>query len=201
MKKRIALILAVVLLLGIAVGATIAWLTDTTEEVKNTFIHSTLDVTLEETTGDEYKMIPGHYVEKDPKAGVPAGSEDAYLFVEVTEADGVVTYTDADGVSQTTKWSDFLTYEIADGWTLVPGESNVYYRTVMADAAEADRAFYVLKDNKVYVKNTVTKEMMDALDKDTTKYPTLTFQAYAVQYWENNTTHFEPAEAWANITG
>ena len=195
MKKRIALILAVVLLLGIAVGATIAWLTDTTEEVKNTFIHSTLDVTLEETTGDEYKMIPGHYVEKDPKAGVPAGSEDAYLFVKV---ESNMTITEANDVYSV---GEYLEYEIADGWTLVPGESNVYYRTVMADAAEADRAFYVLKDNKVYVKNTVTKEMMDALAEDTTKYPTLTFQAYAVQYWENNTTPFEPAEAWAKISG
>ena len=62
MKKSIALVLALVLVVGGVVGGTIAWLTDETEEIKNTFTVGNIDIELAETTTN-YKMIPGETIE------------------------------------------------------------------------------------------------------------------------------------------
>ena len=55
MKKKIALLMACVMAFGIAVGGTLAWLTDTTGEVKNTFTDSDINITLTETDTDSSK--------------------------------------------------------------------------------------------------------------------------------------------------
>ena len=71
-----------------------------------------------------------------------------------------------------------MTYSIADGWTKGDGTkipANVYYREVSAVTANTD--FYVLKDNKVSVREDLTKEEI----KNITTQPKLTFTAYAVQ--------------------
>jgi protein-disulfide isomerase-like protein with CxxC motif len=71
----------------------------------------------------------------------------------------------------------------------------VFYRSVAA--SDTDQAFAVLKDNKVAVRSTVTKTMMNELTANT--YPTLTVTAYASQLYKNNTTQFTAAEAWTNV--
>ena len=183
MKKTMALLLAVVLLVGVAVGATIAWLTAETPEVKNTFTTSSIGVALNEST-TQYKMIPGWTIAKDPKVNVTADSEDCYLFVKVTESEN---------------FKSFMTYAIADGWTKL--SDGVYYRIFDSNDSEnanvKGTAYSVLKGDKVTVLDNVTKENMAALT-DATK-PTLTFQAYACQLYKSNTTKFEPAEAWAKV--
>ena len=86
MKKRtLALILALVLVFGAAVGGTIAYLTDTTDPVTNTFTVGKVDITLTETfntdtdndgTNDAWKaqLIPGTTYAKDPVVTVTANS-------------------------------------------------------------------------------------------------------------------------------
>ena len=74
--------------------------------------------------------------------------------------------------------------------------AGVYYRVVEADANQ-DQAFGVIKEDKVTVKNTVTKEMMNTMESNNS-LPTLTITAYASQY-ENGDSRFEAAEAWANV--
>jgi predicted ribosomally synthesized peptide with SipW-like signal peptide len=177
-KKTFVMLLALVLVFGIAVGGTLALLTAKTEEVKNTFTPSTINIKLEETkpTDKTAKMLPGATIEKDPKATVLTGSEDCWLFVEVTKS---------------ANFDYFMTFEIADGWTLVEGTTNVYGRKVAV--ADMGTAYSVLKNDRVTVKDTVTKEDLDALTDAT--YPTLTFKAYAVQLM-NGTTEFTAAEAW-----
>ena len=179
-KKTFVMVLALVLVFGIAVGGTLAVLTAKTSEVKNTFTPSNIDITLEETKPENKtaKMVPGATIEKDPKATVVAGSEDCWLFVEITKS---------------TNFDDFMTYEIADGWTLVDETTNVYARQVKA--AQMGTAFSVLKNDQVTVKDTVTKAQMEALTDAT--HPTLSFTAYAVQLMKDNTTEFTAAEAWA----
>lgn len=182
MKKRsVALLCAVMMIVGIAAGGTIAWLTDHTAEVKNTFTVGNIDIDLTETTTD-YKMIPGKTIAKDPKVTVEAGSEASYVFVKVDES------TDP-------KLSDYISYTIAAGWTQVEGTDNVYYRQVEA-VTDEDVSFDVLEGNKVTVKDTVTKEMMDALEETGEGYrPTLTFTAYAIQSADLGTTNIR--EIWA----
>ncbi len=160
-SKAFVVMLALVLALGCAVGGTIAWLTKTTDPVVNTFTYGNIDIELTETTGTEYKIIPGQDIPKDPKVTVKANSETCYLFVKV--------------VKEGTFVANKVTYDIADGWELVEGQSNVYWREVSANAANQD--FPVLKDNKVTVSNTLTKDDI----KDITTDPTLTFTAYAIQ--------------------
>ncbi len=182
-SKSLVMILALVLVIGCTVGGTLAWLTDKTAEVKNTFTTSDVDIELAETTGDSYKMVPGATITKDPKVTVKAVSEACMLFVKVEKS---------------TNFDHFMTYEMAEGWaelTGVEGVTGVYYREV--ENTDADQDFAVIKDNKVTVKDTVTKEMMNNLTEAT--YPTLTVTAYASQLMKNNDAKFTAAEAWANV--
>lgn len=198
-NKILALVLACIVCVGIGIGGTLAWLTATTDDVKNTFTTSDINITLEETAGGEnreFKMVPGWTITKDPKVTVVTGSEDCYLFVKLEKS---------------ANFDSFMTYTVADGWTQltdVTGVDNVYYCIVDADTAN-DQTFGVIKDNKVTVKDTVTKADMNALTADT--YPTLTVTAYATQLWKSNNpgtgasseaianAKFTPADAWAKI--
>lgn len=181
--KTMILVLAVMLIVGCTIGGTLAWLTATTDEVKNTFTTSDISITLDETKGGankEFKMVPGYTIEKDPKVTVLAGSEKCYLFVKLEKS---------------TNFDTFMTYTTASGWTALTGVTNVYYRVV--DASTANQVFDVLNGNSVSVKGTVTKADMNALTSTT--YPTLTVTAYASQYFKNNTEPFTPNEAWNNV--
>lgn len=173
-KKALALVLALALLVAGVVGGTLAWLTDQTAEVKNTFTVGDINIGLTETTAD-YKMVPGSTIAKDPTVTVKANSEACWLFVKVTES---------------TDLKDFITYAIAEGWTALPGVDGVYYREVPASAA--DQPFSVLKGDAVTVNSDVTKEMLTAKDFAN---PTLTFKAYAVQ--KDNVA--SASDAWAKV--
>ena len=174
-KKTLALVLALTLLVAGIVGGTLAWLTDQTAEVKNTFTVGDINIGLTETTAD-YKMVPGNTIAKDPTVTVKANSEACWLFVKVTES---------------TDLKDFITYAIAEGWTALPGVDGVYYREVPASAA--DQAFSVLAGDAVTVKSDVTRTMLETAKTDA---PTLTFQAYAIQK-----DHFATADAaWAEVS-
>lgn len=169
-------LLALVLVVGCAVGGTIAWLTATTEPVVNTFTYGKIKIELAETTGTEYKIIPGVNISKDPKVTVKADSEACWLFVKVVEGGTFVAKK--------------VTYSVADGWAELPGVAGVYYREVNAVTADTD--FYVLKDNMVTVSEELTKAEVNGI----TTQPTLTFTAYAVQKDGINTA----AEAWAQVS-
>ena len=174
-KKTLALVLALTLLVAGVVGGTLAWLTDQTAEVKNTFTVGDINIGLTETTTD-YKMVPGNTIAKDPTVTVKANSEACWLFVKVTES---------------TDLKDFITYAIAEGWTALPGVDGVYYREVPASAA--DQTFSVLAGDAVTVKSDVTRTMLETANTDA---PTLTFKAYAIQK-----DHFATADAaWAEVS-
>ena len=179
-KKSLALLLAIAIVVVGAVAGTVAWLTDRTPSVTNTFTTSDINIELKETKNN-FQMIPGWNIEKDPKVTVKTGSEACYLFVKLEKSEN---------------FDQYMTYEIADGWEPLPEAPGVYYREVAA--ATADTTFAVLQGNQVTVKGTVTKEQMNALTADT--YPTLTVTAYASQLYKNNTEKFTVAAAWDNIT-
>lgn len=175
-SKAFAAVLALVLVLGCALGGTVAWLVAKSDPVVNTFTYGDININLEETTGSSYKIIPGVDIAKDPKVTVEADSEACWLFVKVDEVGTFV--------------ADKVTYSVADGWTALTGQPGVYYREVGAVTADTD--FYVLKDNVVKVSDTLTKEDI----KDITTGPTLTFTAYAVQ----KDGIADAATAWSKIS-
>lgn len=181
-RNRILLTaVAALLLVTMAVGGTMAFLTSQTKQVENTFTPSTIDVTIDEegaTTAEdgskekEFKMVPGNDIAKKPVVTLATGSENAWVFVKVVESDNVDT---------------FLTYSIdSTNWKELEGVEGVYYKENVAAGTSLD----VLTDDKVTVISTVTNEQMKALTSDT--YPTLTFYAYAVQY----ANVVDVADAW-----
>lgn len=56
-RNTVTAILMFVLVLSFTIGGTLAWLTDTTEPVTNTFTYGDINITLAETT-EVYKMVP-----------------------------------------------------------------------------------------------------------------------------------------------
>lgn len=187
--RGLVLVLALALIVGVAGGATFAWLTAKSDTVVNTFTYGDISIELKETTGDSYKIIPGVNIAKDPKVTVKAGSEACWLFVKVDEENWPeLTYVNKDG-----KAVRKVNYDIADGWAKGDGTSipaNVYYRAVAAN--DANQEFPVLKDNKITVSNTLTK--IDINEK-LTGTPKLSITAYAIQKDGMD----DAAAAWAAI--
>lgn len=163
-------LLALVLVIGCVAGGTVAWLVATSDTVTNTFTYGNINIDLTETTGTNYKIIPGKDIEKDPKVTVKGGSEACWLFVKVEEVGAISTIT-----------TDPVHYAIDTGWAQLKDKdgkdvSGVYYRLV--DAVDNDTAFNVLKDNKIIVSGELTKETINGY---AVQQPKLTFTAYAVQ--------------------
>lgn len=107
-RKVLLMACSALLLVCLTVGATVAYLTSTTDVVENTFTVGNVQITLDETEVDvygkavtpaaktienTYKLIPGHTYTKDPTIHVAKGSEECYLFVKVE--DGIVDIQDA----------------------------------------------------------------------------------------------------------
>ena len=136
MKKTMTAVLAMMLIMAMTVAGTYAYLTST-DSVTNTFTVGKVAITLDEAKTDaygvadttvarvkanEYKLIPGREYDKDPTVHVEAGSEECYVFVKIEN--GIAAIEDT-------------TEPIADqietnGWTLLPGETGVYYRVQAA---------------------------------------------------------------------
>ena len=154
----LAVALAVLLLIG---GGTFAYLQSTTGDVKNNFNANQVTVSLEETTGNNYNIIPGTEQSKDPKVTVN-NTVDAYVYVEVTDTtQGLVEYS------------------IADGWTSLDGFEGVYYREV---AKSTDpQVFNVLKDDKVSYSTALENSNMLDADGNLKDGIELTFKAHAIQ--------------------
>ena len=162
-KKNIAITgvavsLAAVMLIG---GGTFAYLKGETDPITNSFRTNQVQVSLEETTGNEYNIIPGTTQRKDPKVTVN-NTVDAYVFVEVADAtEGLVRYA------------------IADGWIPLDGVPNVYYRLV--SAAQDVKEFSVLANDEVrYSKALENDDMTDGSGSLKTDI-NLTFNAVAIQ--------------------
>ena len=189
-KKTIALVLACILCVGIGVGGTLAWLTDSTDTVTNTFTTSDIDSTLTETgatdNANSYKMVPGYTISKDPKVTVSADSEDCWLFVKLEKS---------------TNFDTYMEFVVDSGWTAGTGTAagqngvpvGVYFREITSTGKNTPLS--VLKDDQVIVKGTVTKALMETAEESK---PTLTVTAYASQLYKNNTEKFTAAEAWTN---
>ena len=94
--KYLALAAAVVLSIGGVIGGSLAWLSDDSEPVTNRFKPAKVDIILSETDNgldkdgnvntNDYKMIPGWVLDKDPMVTVKNDSEDCWLFVKITES-------------------------------------------------------------------------------------------------------------------
>lgn len=216
MKKIIALVAALVLVLAIGIGGTLAYLTSTAT-VTNTFTIGKVKITLvehkydanypdqmattsqnpygEEVSENSYTLIPGQTYFKDPTVKVEDDSEDCYLFVKLD-----VKNNKTDGENSI----DIVQYEAFtdEGWIqgTGTGESgngvpdNVWYRTVKQ--SDSTKSWKLLKDNKVKINDELTNDNMPSTDSK----PTLKFTAYAIQKAGFDTDSSTVATAWAKVS-
>lgn len=182
-KKTVALLLALVLVFGVAAGGTLAWLTAQTSEVKNTFTYGDINIELTETTSG-YKVVPGATDSKDPTIKVTAGSEKCYVYAKVentVKMDGTVVATPNIN---------------AGNWILVGEKDDVKlyrYKTVV-DAAKAEAQLSVFTE--VSYADTITKDKIAAVAGGQ-----ITITAYAHQSeYTNQGTADAAAIDWAGVT-
>lgn len=131
MKKIVAIVLAMVLVAVAAVGATMAYLTDT-KSVNNTFTMGNVKITLDETnindpkgdrvTANTYDIYPGAVVDKDPTVH-NVGKNDAYIRAVVTIENGMNwlgLYNDNVWTApQEAAFNALINNTLGEGWELV----------------------------------------------------------------------------------
>lgn len=208
-KKTLALLLALVLVFGAAVGGTIAYLTDN-DTVTNTFTVGKVEITLDEAKVNEYgvvdqnaarvkansyRLIPGHTYAKDPTVTVLEGSEESYVKMTVTfsnasELDAIFA---PNGANLTNIFNGYdSTNWIAKGNTEDTVKNTrtyeFWYKDTVA-ASAGDVKLDALFDS-ITVPNEITKEQLETI-----KDMTITVNAYAIQA-DGFTA---AADAWANF--
>jgi len=198
MKKKIAFLLAAVMLFGATVGATIAWLQAETDQVRNTFTYGKIAIELDEAEVDEYgvpnassdsrvdsneyKLVPGHTYTKDPTVYVKNGSEKCWVFAKVAVSEEVAKVIES--------------LVINDEWKALGAEyPGVYYYEAPVDRSTVTGDDYFEIDPAVFDSFTV-KDGADV--SKVTAEDAITIDAYAVQYDNFETS---AVDAWTATFG
>ena len=145
-KKIVSAGLALVMVAGISVAGTLAYLTST-DSVKNTFTVGNVGITLDELNVDgknadgeanadmarddanAYHLFPGENYVKDPTIHVTEGSEESWVFVKVENGLGTAE------VAGNTTGKTIADQMTANGW--VPaGVDNVYFYGITGNPTE-----------------------------------------------------------------
>lgn len=140
--KALLVVACALLLVAASVFGTMAYLTSTTGEVKNTFTIGNVAIMLDEAkvnvngnpvdangkeveltnaprvAGNQYKLIPSHEYTKDPTVHVTAGSEDAYvrMNVKVNNLDNLKAAFPAEKYPDYYAGDVFLLEKLVKGW-------------------------------------------------------------------------------------
>jgi len=173
-KPRFYTLIAFIIAALVGTGATFAYIVASSHDVINTFTVGNVEISLNESTTNEFPLIPGATYTKDPTVTVKAESLDCYLFIKVTPTADLHLYVD---------------YKIDEGWTAVAGEAGVYYRKVFT--AKSDSSFRILKDDTITIYENLDEETLSLIKIN----PTLKFKAYAIQSDIINS----PESAWNAI--
>ena len=209
LSKVLLLVAAFVLVIGMTVVGTLAWLTSQSEIVTNTFTSAELfanpstDFTLwehkaDDTDGDgryilltgegnevkqnTYDILPGVNIPKDPTVDIVNLEEYAYLYIRVTGAIPGVTYSiDSANWTQLTGYTDVWVYSGSNA------ENNVIKAS---DDAKKTFTVNILTQNLDGTAITVPSEYTNTTDNST-----LTFNAYMAQATGNGEN---AVDAWKN---
>lgn len=211
-KKLTVVLLSIILVLCCTIGGTLAWLTDTTPVVTNTFSVGDVTLTLKESpitvnsdgtisygtpaenVSNQYPALPGATYKKDPVVTVDANSEKCYLFVKFEYTTAASTYyTFTSNLNTTNDWTKLDSASSVDSTTGITTE--VWYRTV--DKSTTDTSYDLLADlGGSYAEDITLAVKTDAVTNDTVDEASaqkLVYTAYAVQY--DNVA--DAAAAWA----
>ena len=171
MKRKIlttvAIVMCALLLVAGSIAGTLAYLTST-KTTTNAFTVGNVSITLTDNTKfngalweqDKLHLIPGREYTKETYITVDGTSEDCYLFVKLDNGleDIIDTETLEDQMEE-------------NGWTLLPGSTNVYYYEEIANAGDKATLYESMK-----VVSNVDNDSLDDYADDT-----IVVTAYAIQ--------------------
>lgn len=209
-KKIVTAGLALVMVAGISVAGTLAFLTDTTEQVKNTFTVGNVNIDLfehkydkehnalltgteNETKANVYEtVIPGKTYPKDPTVEIQSGSQKCYVFVKVEN--DIASFEAAE--------NNISTQMAALKWVEVEAGTGVYVYAPDGTPAEVDASTAANFDGGAAGQLKVFDEFTIAGDISDENYASLgntetaiTITAYAIQS-EGLDTDLTPAEIY-----
>ncbi|MEZ4358333.1 MAG: hypothetical protein R2876_06930 [Eubacteriales bacterium] len=178
MKKGLIVALLVALLVALTFGGTLAWLTDETGPVVNTFQVGNISIKLTELNWDqnENKIYPGAEISKEPVVTIEADSEDCYVFMQCTNSI-------PDGIAE---------FDFSSSWKLIDAANGIYVYTTdginpaIIEKSENDTTLDALF-TKMTIDENVTRTQIRSLTN-----PKITVQAYAQQSANNS---YEAIEA------
>ncbi len=165
MRKIPITVAAVALIVILAAGTTIAWLT-ASASISNTFTVGSIAITLTEPGWTpNSKLYPGAVIAKDPTVTVTAGSEDCYVYAMV---DNRLNGTVANAVS----------LNINSGWTAIGarGTKTVYKYDGYAAQSTADRPL-----TPVFTSVTVSETAVTEANIESIRGGLIEIKAYAHQ--------------------
>ena len=206
LRKFLLMLYCGLLLMSLSVGVTVAYLTDT-DSVKNTFTVGKVDITMDENlvdtetgkiepgitdrvTENEYKIVPGRTIDKDPVIRVQPGSEESWLFIKIENGLAAIEAASETGENGYKTIAEQL---VANGWKAVEGaEGVVYAKVAAANTAEGAGVVPYPTFTQFKVKGDIANAAIDEYEGKK-----INVTAYAVQYegFEENV-----AGAWAAIS-
>ncbi len=188
-KKIVTAGLALVMVAGISVAGTLAFLTDDTDLVKNTFTVGNVNITLDEAnvdkkdaegvdnssvardTANTYKLIPGSTYDKDPIVHVTKDSEPCWVIVDVNNGLG-----DAEAAVTEDSLGTIADQITANGWTK---KGDYYYMEVNQEDLDEVEDGKTL-DLTVFTKFAIKGDLEDATYEDLVDAE-ITIKAFAIQ--------------------
>ena len=186
MKKKLTLVVSLLLVMALSIGGTLAYLTDTSETITNTFTVGNVTISLAETTGEEYKIIPGDTVKKDPTITVGDKSEDCYVYALIEN--GLTLTIDNETVVVATPDIDDTK------WTLIAGDDvkGLYRYNEKCSAKATAKIFGEVE----YDGEAITAENIESLSGDKIVVTAFAHQFANVEQADADTA----AAAWAELT-
>ena len=192
MKKILITIVATVLVCACAIGGTLAWLMDTSDTVTNTFTVGDINISLSETVSNEFSMVPGDVLKKDPIITIDANSEDCWIYIEIIETNNVFGEEKYVNYSLTNVWNAtaISTKTVGNTVTTVYATDAVYAKNASSQTVQVFESIDTYTTGAVTVNSGITKDDIASL---TANKPTIALKAYAIQKGAGATA----AEAWA----
>lgn len=173
MKKIVASAAALSLTAAVAVGGTLAWLSNSSELKVNKFTYAfggdqdPIELTLTETFEENAAVTPGAEIDKVPVLTVEKGSVDCYVYAKIDNKFG-------DSVAA-------LDIDTAN-WTLVGGTENIYRYKEAVSAADAAVALPELFTTVTFSSSLTNDTLKDMVGDDgKTLEATIDIQGYAIQ--------------------
>jgi len=152
MKKKIVLgLTALILVVGLTIGGTLAFMQSKTAQVVNTFTVGSVHLSLAETYEQNSQLIPGTVIAKTPVLTVAAGSEAAYVRAKVEVSPAlqalITNYSDQHSVKNVDTDKITIDFNTTDwDWSSFDTTGFVYYRGTPVSPATVGTTGIVAKN-------------------------------------------------------